>query len=131
MLQWQSMTSCLVQWHKRNMHWTGTACCFTCHMNWTFFIRTPSGTWLEAREADAQLACKLAVDITTTSGFIICLDMWHDHPGKFVLTFLNVLTFVAETVCCHLWFETLFWVSAHFSCVKEANNFFGYWLSLK
>ena len=39
------------------------------------FNSTPSGTGLEAREADAKLACKLAVDIPITSDFIICLDI--------------------------------------------------------
>ena len=32
---------------------------------------------------------------------IICLDMWHDHPGKFVLTLLNVLTLCCQN--CLLW----------------------------
>ncbi len=44
----------------------------------------------------------LAVDmIHATNDYIICLDMWHDHPGKFVLTLLNVLTLCCRN--CLLW----------------------------
>ncbi len=47
-------------------------------------------------------------------------NMWHDHPGKFVLTLLNVL----------IWQNCLLWpviqdpvlVSAYFSFVNESNN---------
>ena len=91
LLQWQVMTNFI---DTRSMHLT--ACCFTCHMNRALFPRTPSWTWLEAREADTQLACKLAVDIPVTNWLMTSLlDMWHDHPGKFVLTLLNVYNFYA------------------------------------
>ncbi len=63
----------------------------------------------------------LVVDIPLINGFIICLDMWHDHSGNFVLTPLNVLLSCCPN-CCDLWFKGPFWVGAHFSCVNEANN---------
>ena len=33
--------------------------------------------------------------LPVTDDFVICFDMWHDHPGKFVLTLLNI-----ATLCC-------------------------------
>ena len=71
------------------------------------------------KEPDAQLAWKLAMDIPVANNFIIWLDMWQDHPGKFVLTLSNVLLYVAETVCCDMWFKMLFWDSVHI----HNNNF--------
>ncbi len=48
-----------------------------------------------SKEADAQLACKLALDIPVTNDVINCFIMGHDHPSKLVLTLLNV-----STLCC-------------------------------
>ncbi len=72
-------------------------------MNGTIFPRIPPGTWSEAWEADAQPACKLVVDIPVTNEFIICLDMLHDHPGKFydfIKCFYNLILMNLLAVTC-------------------------------
>ncbi len=82
---------------------------------------------MEARKADAQLAWKLSLDVL--KNFIICLDMWHDHPGKFVLTLLNVLTLLPKlfAVTCDSRHRS---GSVHISLVSM-NQTTGYYLSLK
>ena len=126
MYWFKSITNCLFQWHKRNVHWTWTACCFTCHMNWIIFHRTPSGTWLEAREAECSAGLQaFGGHIPVTNDFIICWDMWHDRPGKFVLNLLNVLT-----LCCRncllrpvIQDAVPLWVSAHFVSMKRTIGY--------
>ena len=95
-------------------------------MNWTISSRTPSGTLLEAREADAQLACKLAVDIFISKWLHYLFGYVTWPPWQVCLILVNGKTFyVAETVCCDH-DSTRCSGSVHISLVsmKQINNYY-------
>ncbi len=77
----------------------------------------------EVTQPGMYVICRIVLLAVDIQHVLVCLDMWHDHPCTFVLTLSNVLT-----LCCLNWLlwhvihKTPFWVSVHFSCVSEANN---------
>ncbi len=114
MYQWKSITNCLFQWHKRNVRWTWTACCLTCHMNWTIFPRTPSESM------------QWTYLLLMTSFF----SLWHDHPGKFVLTLLKCYNFTLPKLFAVTCDSRRHSGSVHISLVSMKQTI-SYWLSLK
>ena len=105
---------------EKYVHWTWTTCYFTWHVNWTIFPKTPSGTWLEVREADVHLAYKLVEDMPINNGVIYLFGYvtWSSWQ----------VCFDTFTVCCDLWFK-MHSGSVHISLVSIKQTL-GYWLSV-
>ncbi len=55
------------------------------------------------KKADASLPASLCWTYPLLNDFIICLDTWHDHPGKWLLTLLNVLSLYCRNCLLWLW----------------------------
>ena len=97
-LQWQSVTNCLFNWQKRNVHWNGTAFSSTRDS-----LQVQPCTQMHVNEWNQRICKGICTsnlhDFSSTKDFLICWDMCNDHLRKFVFNLLNVSHFMLLKLC--------------------------------